>query len=155
MSRSLVYAYFGDRGELIAAVYLHSLSDLDDELSRLLRDVPVDASRLSRVVRTFLLLAEENADAWRLFAAAGAVDHAAVQAARRARCQRIADTWGGGPAERLLAQGLVGMLEAAASGWIEHGECTLDDAVELLTRALWDGVGHLPRPITAWAAGAG
>jgi AcrR family transcriptional regulator len=149
VSRSLVYAYFGDRGELIAAVYLHSLSGLDDELSRLLRDVPVDQSRLAGVVRTFLLLAEENADAWRLFRAAGAVDHAAVQAARRARCQRIADTWGGGPAERLLAQGLVGMLEAAASGWIEHGECSLDDAVELLTRALWDGVGHLPRPIAS------
>ena len=33
VSRSLVYAYFGDRGELIAAVYLHSLRDLDEELS--------------------------------------------------------------------------------------------------------------------------
>jgi len=145
VSRSLVYAYFGDRGELIAAVYLNSLTGLDDELSRLLRDVPVDEPRLAGLVRTFLELARDNADSWRLFAAAGAVDHAAVRAARDARCQRIADTWGGGPAERLLARGLVAMLEAAATEWIEHRECSLDDAVALLTRAMWAGVGHLPR----------
>jgi hypothetical protein len=68
-----------------------------------------------------------------------------VQQARHARCQRIADTWGGGPAERLLARGLVGLLEAAATEWLEHPGCPLDDAVALLTRALWGGVGRLPR----------
>ena len=145
VSRSLVYAYFGDRSELIAAVYLHSLSGIDDELSALLREVPIDECRLGVLVRTYLEIAAENADAWRLFAAAGAIDHPAVQQARRDRCQRIADTWGGGPAERLLARGLVGLLEAAASEWLEHGGCSADDAAALLTRALWNGVGHLPR----------
>jgi AcrR family transcriptional regulator len=146
VSRSLVYAYFGDRGELIAAVYLHTLSDLDAELSALLGDVPVDEARLGSLVRHFLELAEENADSWRLFAAAGAVEHAVVQQARQARCRRIADTWGGGPGEQLLARGLVGLLEAAASEWLEHRACTLDDAATLLTKALWHGVGNLPRP---------
>ena len=146
VSRSLVYAYFGDRGELIAAVHLHSLSGLDAELSALLADVPVDEGRLGAVVHHFLVLADQNADSWQLFAAAGAVEHPAVQAARQARCQRIADTWGGGPAERLLARGLVGLLEAAASEWIEHRACSLDDAAAVLTRALWHGVGRLPRP---------
>ena len=125
VSRSLVYAYFGDRSELIAAVYLHSLSGIDDELSALLREVPIDECRLGVLVRTYLEIAAENADAWRLFAAA--------------------DTWGGGPAERLLARGLIGLLEAAASEWLEHGGCSADDAAALLTRALWNGVGHLPR----------
>lgn len=146
VSRSLVYAYFGDRGELIAAVHLHSLSDLDEELSDLIGSVPVDEQRLGSVVRHFLQLADQNADSWRLFAAAGAVDHPAVQQARQERCQRIADTWGGGPAERLLARGLIGLLEAAASEWIEHRACSLDDAAGLLTSALWHGVGRLPRP---------
>jgi AcrR family transcriptional regulator len=145
VSRSLVYAYFGDRGELIAAVYLHSLAGVDEELSDLLADLPIDERRLGALVRTYLELAAENTDTWRLFAAAGAIDHPAVQEARQARCQRIADTWGGGPAERLLARGLVGLLEAAASEWLEHGGCSLDDAVGLLTKALWNGVGRLPR----------
>jgi hypothetical protein len=69
-----------------------------------------------------------------------------VQDSRRARCQRIADTWGGGPAERLLARGLVGMLEAAATEWLEHRACSLDDAAAMLSSALWYGVGRLPRP---------
>jgi AcrR family transcriptional regulator len=145
VSRSLVYAYFGDRGELIAAVYLHSLADLDAGLSALLRDGPVDESGLAVVVRQYLELAADNADSWRLFAAAGAIAHPAVQEARRVRCQRIADTWGGGPAERLLARGLVGMLEAAASEWLEQNGCSLDEAVSLLTGAVWNGVGTLPR----------
>jgi AcrR family transcriptional regulator len=145
VSRSLVYAYFSDRGELIAAVHLHLLSDLDAELSALLADVPVDEARLGSVVRHFLELAERNADSWRLFAAAGAVQHPAVQAARRDRCQRIADTWGGGPAHRLLARGIVGMLEAAATEWLEHRGCSLDEAAAILTRALWHGVSRLPR----------
>jgi AcrR family transcriptional regulator len=146
VSRSLVYAYFADRSELIAAVYLHSLSDLDAELSSLLGSLPTSEERLGGVVRHFLELADRNADSWRLFAAAGAASHPVVQTARRERCQRIADTWGGGPAERLLAQGLIGLLEASASEWIRHRDCTLDDAATLLTRALWNGVGRLPRP---------
>ena len=145
VSRSLVYAYFGDRGELIAEVYLHSLAGVDTDLSALLRDGPVDEAGLAVVVRHYLRLAEQNADSWRLFAAAGAIAHPAVQEARKARCQRIADTWGGGPAERLLARGLVGMLEAAASEWLEHKGCSLDEAVSLLTAAVWNGVGTLPR----------
>jgi AcrR family transcriptional regulator len=146
VSRSLVYAYFGDRGELVAAVHLHTLGDLDVELSRLLDDVPVDEQRLRSVVRHFFDLAEQNADSWRVFAAAGSLEHPAVQDARRARCQRIADTWGGGAAERLLARGIVGMLEAAATEWLEHRACTLDDAATLVAGALWHGVGRLPRP---------
>lgn len=146
VSRSLVYAYFGDRGELVAAVHLHTMHDLDAELSQLLADVPVDESRLHRVVRTFFGIVERNAESWALFSAGGTLDHPALQEVRRARCQRIADTWGGGPAELLLARGIVGMLEAAASEWLVERSCTIDDAASLLSRALWRGVGYLPRP---------
>jgi AcrR family transcriptional regulator len=145
VSRSLVYAYFGDRGGLLAAVYLHSLTGLDDELTGLLRDVPVDEGRLGALVRRYLTLVRENASSWPMFAAAGALEHPVVQQARRARIQRIADTWGGGAAERLLARGVIGLLESAASEWVERDECGLDEAVDLLTRALWDGLGRLPR----------
>ena len=120
VSRSLVYAYFGDRGELIAAVYLHSLAGADEELSDLLADVPIDECRLGALVRTYLELAAENTDTWRLFAAAGCHRPPRRPGGAGPR-QRIADTWGGGPAERLLARGLVGLLEAAASEWLEHG----------------------------------
>jgi AcrR family transcriptional regulator len=145
VSRSLVYAYFGDRGGLLAAVYLHSLAGLDEALSSLLNDVPVDESRLGALVRRYLSLVRDNAASWPLFAAAGALEHPAVKQARRVRTQCIADTWGGGPAERLLARGLIGMLEAGASEWVEHQACSLDEAADLLTRALWNGLARFPR----------
>ena len=154
VSRSLVYAYFGDRGELIAAVHLHTMRDLDRSLSALLADVPVDEARLRGVVHTFFELVERHADLWALFSAAGLLDQPALQAARRERCQRIADTWGGGPAELLLARGIVGMLEAAGSEWLERRPCSLDEASRLLSRALWHGVGYLPRPDGGVATGA-
>lgn len=145
VSRSLVYAYFGDRGELMAAVHLHTLQDVDDELSGLLDAVPTDEGHLHRVVRTFFGIVERNAETWPLFAASGGIVHPAVQEARRSRVQRIADTWGGGPAEVLLARGIIAMLEAAASEWLEHRACSLDDAAHVVSRALWRGVGYLPR----------
>jgi AcrR family transcriptional regulator len=145
VSRSLVYAYFGDRGGLLAAVYLHSLAGLDEELSSLLNDVPVNESRLRALVHRYLCLVRDNAASWPLFAACGALEHPAVQQARRARIQCIADTWGGGPVERLLARGVIGMLEAGASEWVEHRVCPLEEAADLLTRTLWNGLGRYPR----------
>lgn len=145
VSRSLVYAYFGDRDGLLAAVYLHSLAGLDEDLSSLLNDVPVDESRLRALVYRYMCLVRDNAASWPLFAAAGALGHPAVQQARRARIQCIADTWGGGPVERLLARGVIGMLEAGASEWVERRACSLEEAADLLTRTLWNGLGRFPR----------
>ena len=146
VSRSLVYAYFGDRSGLMAAVYLHTLRDFDRELSQLLRDVPVDEERFGNLVRSYLRLVDDNADTWRLFAAAGTLDHAEVQAARRDRTQRIADTWGGGGQARLLATGLMGLLESAATEWLTNRPCPLDEASELLSRAMWNGWARIPLP---------
>ncbi|HLM65157.1 MAG TPA: helix-turn-helix domain-containing protein [Acidimicrobiales bacterium] len=144
VSRSLVYAYFGDRGGLMAAVYLHTLSDFDVELSDLLADVPVDEHRLGALVRSYLRLVDANADTWRLFAAAGTLDHAEVQQARRVRTQRIADTWGGDVEARLVARGLIGLLEASATEWLEQRACTVERAGALLSHALWHGIARLP-----------
>lgn len=146
VSRSLVYAYFGDRSGLMAAVFLHTLRDFDRELSQLLRDVPVDEERFGTLVRSYLRLVDDNAGTWRLFAAAGTLDHTEVQAARRARTQRIADTWGGGGQARLLATGLMGLLESAATEWLANRPCSLDEASELLSRAMWNGWARIPLP---------
>ena len=37
MSHALVYNYFGDRGGLLAAVYLHTFSQLNDVLNTSIR----------------------------------------------------------------------------------------------------------------------
>src|SRR6187200_484713 len=97
VSRSLVYAYFGDRGGLIAAVYLHNLEQLDRDLGKALDDRLPDEVRLRRIIRRYLVFARDNEASWNVMAAAGALQHPAIQAARRERIERIAASWAARP----------------------------------------------------------
>jgi AcrR family transcriptional regulator len=143
VSRSLVYAYFGDRGGLIAAVYLRGLEQLDRELGRALDERLPDDVRLRRIVRRYLLFARDNQASWHLMTAMGAVQHPAIQGAREARIDRIAAAWGPSPTARLVARSLVGFLEAGAQHWVEHRECGLDRATNVLFSVIWEGLTGL------------
>ena len=140
VSRSLVYAYFGDRGGLIAAVYLLNLEQLDQELGLALDDHLPDEVRLRRIIRRYLRFARDNEAAWSVLAAAGSLQHPAVQAARRERIERVATAWGGGPTARLVARGVVGLLEAGAQDWLDYQDSGLERATDVLFAILWEGL---------------
>lgn len=143
VSRSLVYAYFGDRGGLIAAVYLHNLERLDAELGRALDERLPDEVRLRRLIRRYLLFARDNQASWNLMAAAGALQHPAIQGARRARIERIASAWTDEPSARMIAQSVVGLLEAGAQDWVDYRDCGLERATDVLLAILWEGLAGL------------
>ena len=143
VSRSLVYAYFGDRGGLLAALYVHNLDQLDQELTRSLDARLPDAVRLRRMVRRYLVFARDNQAAWNVMATAGSLQHPAILAARRARVERIAAVWGGSPSARLVAGGVVGMLEAGAQDWVEYKDSGLERATDVLFAVLWEGLAGL------------
>lgn len=143
VSRSLVYAYFGDRGGLIAAVYLHNLQQLDDQVGMSLGGRMPDRLELRRLIRHYLRFARDNPASWSLMAAASAIQHPAVQEVRRSRIERIADAWASEPATRLIARGVVGMLEAGAQEWVDHRDCGIERATDILLAVLWDGLAGL------------
>lgn len=143
VSRSLVYAYFHDRGGLIAAVYLHNLDRLDRDLGKALDAGLPNEVQLRRLIRRYLVFARDNQDAWNLMTAAGALQHPAVQGARRARIERIAAAWEGEPASRMIAQAVVGMLEAAAQDWLHYRDCGLERATDVLLAMIWQGLHGL------------
>jgi AcrR family transcriptional regulator len=143
VSRSLVYAYFGDRGGLIAAVYLHNLERLDAELGRALDERLPDEVRLRRLIRRYLLFARDNQAAWNLMAAAGALQHPAIQGARRARIERIASAWAEERSARMIAQSVVGLLEAGAQDWVDYRDSGLERATDVLFAVLWEGLTGL------------
>ena len=143
VSRSLVYAYFGDRGGLIAAVYLHNLEQLDAELGRALDERLPDEVRLRRIIRRYLVFARDNRPSWNLMTAAGALQHPAIQGARRARIERIASAWADEPAARLVARSVVGLLEAGAQDWVDYRDCGLERATNVLLAVLWQGLAGL------------
>jgi len=150
VSRSLVYAYFGDRGGLIAAVYLHNLERLDAELGRTLDSSLPDEVRLRRLIRRYLLFARDNQAAWDLMAAAGSLQHPAIRAARRGRIERIAGAWADHPAGRLVAHSVVGFLEGGTQDWLDYRDRGIDRTTDILLAVLWTGLGgHQTRKILA------
>lgn len=143
VSRALVYNYFGDRGGLVAAVYLRSLRQLDDALEQAIATTANPSERLRRVIACYLEYARDQAGAANLVSAAEAVLHPAVQEARRRRYERIASVWGGSPEAHVLARALVGFLEGASLEW-NDGSCgDLDRVVLVLHTVLWRGLAHL------------
>lgn len=143
VSRALVYAYFGDRGGLLAAVYLHNLERLDREVGRALDARLPDEVRLRRLVRRYLLFARDNRESWDLMVTTGAIQHPAIQAARRARIERIASSWATEPSARLIAHSVVGLLEAGTQDWIDYRDCGIEHATKVLLAILWEGLGGL------------
>jgi AcrR family transcriptional regulator len=150
VSRSLVYTYFGDRGGLVAAVYLHDLERLDREVSRALDARLAPEVRLRRLIRRYLRFARDHRTTWDVITSAGALQHPAVQTARRQRTERIAEAWGGGRETRLVARAVLGLLEAGADEWAQHRDCGLEQACDLLFSVLWQGLeGRQPAGRTA------
>ena len=144
VSRSLVYAYFGDRGGLIASVYLHSLARLDAELAWALDQGPPDRARLHGIVARCLRFARDHEAEWNVMAATGSLQHPAIRAARRERIERIAGAWGPEPAARLVAHAVVSLLEAGAQDWLDHHDVPIEDTTDALCTVLWGGLADLP-----------
>jgi AcrR family transcriptional regulator len=148
VSRALVYNYFGDKSGLMAAVYLRSIQQLDQQLDQTFRDRAggtTGAEQMRRVVRTYLEFAEANGAAWRLLGSADAVLHPMVLQNRRDRYDLMARSWGGNPEARMLARGIVGLLEASSLDWLETPEVDLERATDVIEALVWSGLSSLKR----------
>lgn len=144
VSRALVYNYFGDKGGLVAAVYLRSVQRLDDALEQALEGADHPADRLRVVIECYLEFARRHAGLWSLIGTSEATLHPVVQHARRQRYERMAQAWGGTPEARVLARGVIGFLEGASVQWIDGEPCDLDEVVCVLHTVLWSGLRRLP-----------
>jgi AcrR family transcriptional regulator len=161
VSRSLVYAYFGDRDGLAAEVYVRILGRLDRDLGL---ELPPDETALLHVVEGCMAFAQGNRAAWRLLVSDPARQHPVAQRARAERAARISAHWhrrrsdrpdrpdGVDPVDRidrplgelagdqLLAEAALGMLESGVLHWLDHPEVPAGEAAVLLTHILWAGL---------------
>lgn len=119
VSRALVYNYFGDKGDLLAAVHLRSLHRLHESLREAGPD-GVDERSLVGLVRTYLEFAESDPEAFRNLVDTEVSHHPEVRAARRRRLERMAAAWGDTAEARVAASGVLGMLEGATRQWLEE-----------------------------------
>lgn len=140
VSRALVYNYFGDRGGLLAALYLRSFTDLDARLEEAFAGSAHPSDRLREVVRAYVAFARQDADRSTLIWNAEAGRHPAVLEARRRRYDRMTARWGGTTESRILARGVIGLLESAVDEWISLGATDDSSTTEVLHRLLWAGI---------------
>jgi AcrR family transcriptional regulator len=147
VSRSLVYAYFGDRDGLFAEVYLGVLSELESALAPFMPgDLPASEAGLRRIVESCMRFAGEQPAAWRLLVTDSVRRHPAIV---RSRSKRVATLAGMGAAEgdgdgqahhQLVADGILGLLEASVLHWLEYSDLTPEEAAGLLSSVLWSGL---------------
>jgi len=140
VSRALVYNYFGDKGGVIAAVYLQSSQRLDAALAECFNAADDGPDRLRSIIRAYLDFAFDNAGACRLISASEANVHPLVRSARRRRFEQIAAVWGDSPTSRLLARSVVSLLEGAALECLESDRLDRDHAERVLYSLVWSGL---------------
>lgn len=143
VSRALVYNYFGDRSGVIAAVYLHTFGDLNDELNATIVATLPPEERVRAIVRGYLRFAVEHPEAWRLLQVATGASHGPVAAARRTHMESLAEQWGGSPLARIVAFGVVGLLESATLDWLQSSDADIDALADVLHDLLWTGLSSL------------
>jgi AcrR family transcriptional regulator len=143
VSRALVYNYFGDKGGLIAAVYLRSFERLDVALMQAFSTTKAGPDRLRAIIRAYLDFATDNASVCHLISAAEANVHPLVQHARRKRFERMASGWGNTPESRLIARAVVSVLEGAALDWLDSPAPDRERTEHVLYALLWSGLTGL------------
>lgn len=143
VSRALVYNYFGDRGGLLAAVYLHHFEAVNARIRGAAPDGASPSERMRGVVTAYLQFAAEHPGAWRLLRVARAVDHPSVQEARRLRMREIAGAWGGSPEALIVAYGITGLLEEATIEWLQSTDADAARVAEVLHDLMWRGLASL------------
>src|SRR5436190_7810037 len=146
VSRALVYNYFGDRGGLLAAVYLHTFDRLTHLLNESVHAEEPPEQRVRAIVHRYLEFAADNRGAWRLLHITGAVDHPSVRGARRRHMEQLAAAWGAEGAEgRIVAYAVAGLLESATLDWLDQEETDDTAVADLLFDLMWTGLSSLER----------
>lgn len=144
VSRALVYNYFGDRGGLLAAVYLHHFDRVQAHLLAALDPAAPPDERIRTTVRAYLDFAAAHPGAWRLLHIARANDHPSVVEARERMMRGLARHWGGSVEARIVACAVVGLLEAATVDWLRStDEVAIDRIADVLYDLLWQGMSSL------------
>jgi AcrR family transcriptional regulator len=144
VSRSLVYAYFGDRDGLVAEVYLRVLEQLDQTLQpQGLADLPRDQETMATVVEGCLRFAAEHPGAWRLLVTDSVRRHPSVVAARAERVDALAKTGSDGACDPLVGDAILGLLEAGVLHWVERSDLGAPEAGRTLAAILWTGLRDL------------
>jgi AcrR family transcriptional regulator len=144
VSRSLVYAYFGDRDGLVAEVYLRVLRELDRALSPHRNPLtPRSEAGLAMSIERCMDFAQSQPAAWRLIVTDSVRRHPAVVQARVKRVGELSGPGREGSGKRLVTDAVLGLMEAGVLHWVDQSDQSdlpAPVAARLLAAVLWSGL---------------
>lgn len=143
VSRSLVYAYFGDRDGLVAEVYLRVLSELDHSLPHRSPLTPRSEETLATTIERCMDFARGQPAAWRLIVTDSVRRHPAVVQARVNRVASLSGPGHDGSGSRLVTDAVLGLMEAGVLHWVDHSDLPAPVAARLLAAVLWSGLAGI------------
>jgi AcrR family transcriptional regulator len=142
VSRSLVYAYFGDRDGLVAEVYLRVLDQLEETLRpHGVADLPRDQQTMAEVIEGCMRFAHEHPGAWRLLVTDSVRRHPTIVEARARRVDALSRL--DGACDPLVGDAILGLLEAGVLHWVERSDLPARRAARTLAAVLWTGLRDL------------
>ena len=158
VSKPVLYQHFPSKRELYLALVADAVAEMETQLRRALEGTTDNRARVEGAIAAYFGFVED-ARFRLLFTTAELADEAVreeVDGAFRRVAARIAgliaeDAGLGDDAARFLASALRGLAAEGARWWLEEGQMPQEEAVRLLSRLAWKGLGSFGAPATSSA----
>ena len=152
VSKPVLYQHFPSKRALYVAVVEDAVAEVQRQITQALEGTTDNRERVEGAVQAFFGFVEDprfrllfstadSADA----EIAGLVDGTHHTVAEAVAKLIAADAGLSQPGAELLATGVRGLAIAGAQWWVEQDEIGRSDAVQLLSRLLWRGLGGFER----------
>lgn len=153
VSKPVLYQHFPSKRALYVALVDEASDELARRVNSALEGTTDNQQRVREAIRAFFEFVGDKRFRLLFLTADSADDDVAdrIDAAKRGVAESVAkliaaDAGLDTSAAELLASGVRGLAIAGATWWVDNPDVTADDAVELLSRLLWRGLGGFEPP---------
>jgi AcrR family transcriptional regulator len=141
VSRALVYNYFSDRNELLAAVFERDAAVLNQRVRAALGSVRGQREAIAAGVRVHLDFAEKDPIGYAY--AMGELPHHAGSSIEQQHVRKLAELFGSSSEAELASIGIVHAVRAMVERWISDDATDADRAHEVITAFIAGSVSGL------------
>lgn len=154
VSKPVLYQHFPGKRELYLALLDSELTELQDRLTDAVRGTDDNAERVLATVRGYFDYMASDSGSHRLVFSSDLANDpdvatriSAFESAIGAEIGKIIEAQAGlePDAAELLGHALAGAAETAALRWVDEPSVPLEEAVMLVTRLAWRGIGWFPK----------
>ena len=154
VSKPVLYQHFPGKRELYVALLDAELTSLEERLIAAVSDTEDNRERVNATVRTFFEFVAQDSSSHRLVFSSDLANDPDVALRLKTFERVVGEAIGdvvraqaGLPAEaaNLLGHALAGAAQTGARQWVLEQSVPLEDAVQLVSRLAWRGIGWFPK----------